>query len=143
MDRYIQPVSRFRNWSTIAFIVVTNSFGNLLLALGMNRMPPFMDTGFAAYVAAFLKNPWILAGVVVLAAWMYAQLAMLTWSDLSYLMPMTASGYVLTALLSVFVLGESISVRRWTGIALISFGVLLVAETPPKTVHDSSKGDSE
>lgn len=135
MDHYVRPVTQFRNWSTIAFIVVANSFGNLFLALGMKQLPAFAAGSALPYLAAFAGNPWIIAGVAVLAAWMYAQLSMLTWSDLSYVMPVTASGYVLTAFLSIYVLGESVSLRRWAGIALISFGVLLVAETAPKTIH--------
>ena len=135
MDTYIRPVSWSRNWSTIVFIVITNSFGNLFLAMGVKYLPSFDGGAPLQYAAAFLANPWILAGILVLALWMFAQLSMLSWSDLSYVMPVTATGYVLTAFLSVFVLNESISLKRWMGIALISLGVLLVAETAPKTIH--------
>ncbi len=58
---------------------------------------------------------------------------MFTWADLSYVLPMTASAYAFTAILGKFFLGEQISAERWAGIALISFGVVLVAETPPWT----------
>jgi drug/metabolite transporter (DMT)-like permease len=39
-------------------------------------------------------------------------------------------------------LHETVEVTRWAGIALISFGVVLVSETPP---HELSRrdGDSE
>jgi drug/metabolite transporter (DMT)-like permease len=50
---------------------------------------------------------------------------------------MTASGYVLTAILGQVFLNEGVSFIRWAGIALISFGVVLVAETGPRTVHES------
>jgi len=51
--------------------------------------------------------------------------------------PMTASGYILTAVLGQVFLNEAVSVVRWAGIGLISVGVLLVAETGPRTVHEA------
>ena len=135
-DHYIFPVSRLRNRTTIAFIVITNSVGNLLLALGTRNLPAFDPAALLPYFAGALVNGWMLAGVAVLAVSMYAQLSMLTWSDLSYVVPMTASGYILTAVLGQVFLNEGVSFVRWAGIALISFGVLLVAETGPRTVHE-------
>jgi len=135
-DHYIFPVSRLRNRATITFIVITNSVGNLLLALGTRKLPAFDPAALLPYFGVALLNGWILAGVAVLAVSMYAQLSMLTWSDLSYVVPMTASGYILTAILGQLFLSEGVSFVRWAGIALISFGVLLVAETGPRTVHE-------
>src|SRR6185437_735467 len=136
-DHYILPVSRLRNRTTIVFIVITNSVGNLLLALGTRHLPAFDPTALLSYFAVALVNGWILGGVAVLAVSMYAQLAMFTWSDLSYVVPMTASGYILTAVLGQVFLNEAVSVVRWAGIGLISVGVLLVAETGPRTVHEA------
>jgi uncharacterized membrane protein len=132
---HVRPVSRRRNWSTITVIVITNAFGNLLLAIGTRNLPEFSLPGVITYLAVLFTDPWILSGIFLLAIWMFAQLTMLSWSDLSYVIPVTASGYVITGLLSVFILHESISLRAWAGIALISLGVLLVAETAPKTPH--------
>jgi drug/metabolite transporter (DMT)-like permease len=134
-DRYIRPVSRRQNRITIAFIVISNSIGNLLLAIGTKQLPAFDPGAMLPYTSMALVNGWIIAGVALLALWMYAQLTMLTWSDLSYVIPVTASGYILTAILGVLVLNEGVSLTRWFGIGLISLGVLLVSETAPKTSH--------
>lgn len=138
-EHYIHPVPRWKNRSTIAFLVVSNSFGNLLLAIGTKQLPGFRIEGILPYIGTLFTNPWILCGVVLLAFWMYAQLSMLSWSDLSYLVPMTASGYVLTALLGQFVLNESVSVLRWAGIGIITVGVFLVSDTAPRTIHDRER----
>lgn len=135
-DHYIFPVSRLRNRTTIAFIVITNSVGNLLLALGTRNLPAFDPAALLSYLGVALVNGWILGGIAVLAVSMYAQLAMFTWSDLSYVVPMTATGYVLTAILGQVFLSEGVSLVRWAGISLISFGVVLVAETGPHTAHE-------
>lgn len=126
------PAASFRvkNRIFIALVVMSNTVGTVLLGHGMSQMPDFAPAGALSYVASFLTNPWIVPGVLLLMVWMAAQLSMLTWADLSYVLPVTASYYILTALLSRFFLGERISATRWAGIAVISLGVMLVSETP-------------
>ena len=117
----------------IVLVIFSNTFGNFLLAKGMNQMPDFMAVAFLSYAASISTNPYIIGGVALLVAWMIAQLSMLTWADLSYVLPVTASGYVLTAILSKFFLGEHISLGRWTGILFITIGSMLVSMTPLRT----------
>ena len=142
--RRIHPCKRYcaLNLSTranlnrifILLVVLSNTFGNFLLADGMNQMPNFSTTSFLSYTTALLSNPYFLSGVALLAVWMGAQLTMFTWADLSYVLPVTASGYVLTALLSKYLLHEYISIGRWAGILLITFGSMLVYNTPTRTI---------
>lgn len=101
-------------------------------------MPEFAADGILSYIVSFLTNPWIVFGILLLIVWMVAQLSMFTWADLSYVLPVTASYYILTALLSRLFLDERISPTRWAGIVVISLGVMLVAETPP---HITAKKD--
>jgi uncharacterized membrane protein len=117
----------------IVLVVFSNTFGNFLLAKGMHQMPDFMTVPFLSYAASISTNLYIIGGVALLVAWMIAQLSMFTWADLSYVLPVTASGYVLTALLSKFFLGEHISAARWTGIVFITIGSMLVSMTPLRT----------
>ena len=124
---------KLRNLIFIALIVVTNTVGNLFLALSMNAMPTFQPQNALAYAHDILTNVWFLGGVAMLVVWMVAQLSMYTWADLSYVLPVTASAYAFTAILGKFFLGERISLARWAGIILISFGVILVSETAPWT----------
>jgi uncharacterized membrane protein len=128
-------VSRFTNRFFITLIVVTNTIGNILLGEGMQRMPDFQSTSALVYAAQLLTNWYVVGATVLLIVWMIAQLSMFTWADLSYVLPVTASAYILTALLSKYFLGDKISIARWIGIVIISFGVVLVAETPEDTKH--------
>ena len=123
---------RLKNRIFIALVVISNTIGTVLLGRGMSRMPEFAPDGMFGYVAVFLTNPWIVLGILLLIVWMVAQLSMFTWADLSYVLPVTASYYILTALLSRLFLAERISATRWAGILIISFGVMLVSETPPR-----------
>lgn len=138
MDRHhVQPVSTLRNVATIAFIVLTNSFGNLLLAIGTAELPEFHVSAIPLFLEKAVTNPGLLAGTALLALWMLAQLSMLSWSDLTYVLPVTAAGYILTSVLGISVLGEKVSASHWAGILLISAGVVVVAETAPRTIHDT------
>ena len=124
-----------KNAIFVAIIVLANTVGNLLLAMGMDRMPDFWASPFPVYVGSFLSNLYILAGTVMLIISMVSQLSMYTWADLSYVLPVTASAYLVTALLSRFFLHEHVSLARWAGVVLISLGVMEVSATPAETKH--------
>jgi len=80
-------------------------------------------------------NPWTLAGICALAIWMITDLALLSRADLSFVLPVITTSYVLIALVGHFVLNERISGLRWLGILVISFGVLLAETTPDRTTR--------
>jgi drug/metabolite transporter (DMT)-like permease len=124
---------KIKNRLFIVLIVLTNTFGNLCLALAMRHMPAISSMAFFSYVVSLLTNPWLLGGVTLLTAWMISTLSMYTWADLTYILPVTASGYIVTALLSRFILNEHVSAFRWAGSVVIAFGVMLVSETPERT----------
>lgn len=120
-----------KNTIAVAVVVLSNSFGNLLLAIGTNEMPQFEIASLFNYLWAMLLDPWLILGTVLMIIFMLSQLSLFSWADLSYVVPITGSSYVITAVLSLVFLHESIAFTRWAGIALISFGVVLVSETPP------------
>jgi drug/metabolite transporter (DMT)-like permease len=120
----------------LAIAVVANSFGNLLLALGMGRMPDFAAVALHQYLLGLVENAALLAGATLTAVFTLAQVSLFSWADLSYVIPCIASSYILSTLLGEFVLGEPVRFIRWLGVALICFGVYLVATTPVATkVH--------
>jgi drug/metabolite transporter (DMT)-like permease len=121
-----------RNQWLIVLVVLTNVIGNVVLSHGMRETGAIVSASPLDYFRAF-TNPWTVAGVVVLAIWMVSNLALLSRADLSFVLPVTASGYVLIALAGHFGLGERISALRWIGIIAISLGVVLAEETPSRT----------
>lgn len=126
-----KPKSNVKHALLIATVVLSNSVGNLFLAFGMRRMPSFDFGSLLHYLLLVVTNPWIILGTALLILFMIGQLSLFTWADLSYVLPVTASGYIVTAILSRVFLHENVSTLRWTGVVLIAFGVMLVAETPP------------
>jgi drug/metabolite transporter (DMT)-like permease len=70
---------------------------------------------------------------------MLTDLALLSRADLSFVLPVTASAYVLVAIAGHFLLSEHISWQRWLGIVLITGGVILAEETPARTTEGPSE----
>lgn len=118
-----------------ALVVLANVAGNSLMSRGLKGGALEGTAGPLAYLSAFL-NPWVMAGVVLLVFWMLARMALLSWADLSYVLPVTAAGYVLTVLSGWLWLGERVSAVRWAGSLLIVLGVLLVGGTEPRTTAE-------
>jgi drug/metabolite transporter (DMT)-like permease len=112
---------RIKTWTCATVVVLSNVLGNFFLKRGM---PADLPTPLA-YIAA-LFQPWAALGVVLLIAWMLSRMTLLSWADLSYVLPVTSIGYVLVALEGKLFLHEVISVKRWAGIVLIMAGVALV-----------------
>lgn len=127
-DRLVAKTAFF-----IATAVLANSFGNLMLSIGMNHMPVFTHVTLVNYLLHFIANPFVLPGAVLMAIFTLAQLSLFSWADLSFVVPCIASSYIVTTILSKFILGEHIDPQRWLGTLLIVAGVVLVAETPERT----------
>ncbi len=86
-----------------------------------------------------LLQPWVLFGIALLIAWTLLRMKLLEWADLSFVLPVTAVGYVLNAILGAVFLHESVSTLRWTGTALIMAGAVMTGLTSPA----SDKGGSQ
>ncbi len=114
-----------------AIVVVSNVTGNSALTHGMKLLGDIGNSPLALIGALF--HPWVALGVALLVLWTLTQMALLSWADLSYVLPVTAIGYVLTALSGKFVLGETVTATHWAGIFLITCGVTLVGMTSPVT----------
>lgn len=117
-----------------AMVVISNVIGNVMLSLGMHQVGRIVSASPADYLKAF-ADPWTVAGVCILVIWMASDLALLSAADLSFVLPVTASAYVLIAIAGHFILHEHISPARWIGILVITAGVILAEETPARTTE--------
>ena len=82
-----------------------------------------------------MLNPFVAAGITMLVFWLLTRMALMSWADLSFVLPVTASAYVLVALVGHFFLHDHISGLRWLGILLITGGVVLAEDTPARTTN--------
>jgi drug/metabolite transporter (DMT)-like permease len=127
-----------KTWTLVALIVVFGSAGNLFFSAGMKRIGPIPRWSLAALRPVFVEvftSPWIWLGIVSMLLFLVALMLVLSWADFSYVLPATASTYILIPLLGHFLLGETVTPLRWLGVAVICLGVLLVGRTPANTTR--------
>jgi uncharacterized membrane protein len=123
-------------------VIVSNVCGNFMLSIGMRQVGRTVTGSPLPYLAALL-NPFVAAGVCLLACWLFSNLSLLSWADLSYVLPVTAIAYVLIALLGHFALGERVPGLHWAGILAITAGAVLVGRTTPTTTPVHREEDDE
>jgi drug/metabolite transporter (DMT)-like permease len=119
-------------------VVVSNVAGNFFMKSGMpaNLASP-LD-----YITALFR-PAVALGVALLVLWMLSRMTLLSWADLSYVLPVTSIGYVLVAVAGRVFLNEKITATRWSGIAMIVAGVALVSlGSAPQTFRRGGKPKS-
>jgi len=118
----------------VVLMVAASSTGDIFLKQGMDRIPVQLDA--ASLGSAFVQtvaSGQIWLGIACLQISFVLYMMLLSWADYSYVMPVSSFGYAVVALLAVLVLGESVTLGRWAGVALICLGVGLVGRTEPRT----------
>lgn len=126
----------------LLLVMLTAAIGDTLLSHGMSQVGPVSFSDLSLLLHA-LRNPWVIAGILCLIGFFASYLTALSWADLTFVLPSTAFGYVVVALLSHFWLGEHISLYRWTGIIFIVCGVGFVANGPALTEHPPKTATAE
>lgn len=121
-----------RQYTILLMVSLCAPLGDSCLSRGMTSLPPLSLAHPATLIAAIF-TPWIALGIVLLIGFFACYLTALSWADLTFVLPATAFGYVIVALLAHFWLHEPISVERWAGIVLITLGVSFVADGPSRT----------
>lgn len=116
----------------LGLVALCAPLGDTCLSRGMTSLPPISMAHPLSLLGAVF-TPWIAAGIALLIGFFASYLTALSWADLTYVLPATAFGNVIVALLAKFWLNESISWQRWAGIVLITVGVGFVAHGPSLT----------
>jgi drug/metabolite transporter (DMT)-like permease len=126
---------RVKTLVMVFVMVVCATTGDSLLKHGMAQIGPVSLThaGLLHGFLAAMTSGTIWLAILFLIGFMLSNMTVLSWADYSYVMPAGALGYVAVTLVGVFAFGETVSPRRWLGVALICVGVFLVGQTRPQT----------
>jgi drug/metabolite transporter (DMT)-like permease len=128
----------FKTGLLILLIAVFGPVGNILLSKGMKEVGPATSWAPAHLSVTgehVLASGFIWLGIASLLTFFVAYMLVLTWADYSYVQPASSFAYLMVALLAHFALGEVITPLRWTGIAVICLGVLIVGRTTPRSTE--------
>jgi ceramide glucosyltransferase len=113
----------------LALLVIFSSLGEILSARGMKQIGEvsFRPRLLLKTIPRLFTNGNLIAGVACLAFSFFSFLSLLSYADLSYVVPLTAVGYITNTIGSKFLLHEKISPARWWGTLLVTFGVAIIS----------------
>lgn len=124
------------------FVVATNVLGNFSMSWGMKHLSAdHLNSDLGLSPLAYIRlifTPWVLLGTVLLVLWLLSRMTLLGWADLSYVLPVTSIGYVLSVFLGKVFFGEQVTWQRWLGTALIVVGIVFVGLTTANTTQQEA-----
>ncbi len=110
-------------------IVVFGTAGEIFMSRAMKEtgeVKNFRPGALLAVILRALRVKWMWLGVGMMAIGFFSLLAIFSFENVSFVVPVTALSYVVGALGGRFFLGERVSLQRWIGILLVCVGVTLV-----------------
>ena len=111
------------------FIVVSGTGGELCVSRamkGIGEVHDFRPSALIRFVLRAMRLPWMWAGIAMMALGFFSLLAILSFREVSFVVPVSALSYVVGAVGAKLFLGERITPNRWLGIAIVAIGVTLV-----------------
>jgi len=114
----------------IGIIVLAGTGGEIAVTHAMKQIGEvhvFRPASLLGVLGRVLRIGWMWAGIALMSAAFFSLLALLTWADVSFVVPATALSYVIGALGARFLLHERVTPVRWTGVLLVSVGVALIS----------------
>ncbi len=131
----------------VLFVAIcAQTLGDVFLTKGMKAIGEVNTLNPAELFhigAQVFTNPFIWLGIFTLAIFFGLYLIALSWADLSFVLPVTAFGYVLNAFMSWQLLGEHVSPVRWIGTFIICLGVAVVSRTEQRTTKGTVKSGAK
>jgi len=114
-------------YAMIALVVLLTACGQVLQKLGADRGLKHARTKKQLLWALFQWE--IILAVLCLGSALVIWLFVLYQMDVSKAFPFISSGFIVVLLAAHYILHETISWWRWTGVVLIMAGISLIAQT--------------
>ena len=93
-----RPGAVFKTYLVVLLFLALRAVGNSAMAWGMKQVPERMAMNPALYLRAML-NPFVAMGVAALILALLTRIALFSLADLSFVLPVTAIGYVIVVFL--------------------------------------------
>jgi uncharacterized membrane protein len=124
-----------KTYFVVALFLTLRAVGNSAMAWGMRHVPERMSLNPALYVHA-MANPFVATGIAALILALLTRLALFSLADLSFVLPVTAVGYIIAVFLGKVLLHETVTHQRWLGTLFIFAGAVLVGTTKGNTTAE-------
>lgn len=123
-----------KTWFLSVCVTICGVVGNALLSKGVKGLGP------QAALLAFVVDPLVVTGVLLLIGWMLFRMALLSISPMSALLPLIAGvGYLLITLVGRFYLHEEVARDHYFGVLLIAAGVFLIGTSASKDLDEAGE----
>jgi len=115
----------------VLFCMVVNTIAQILLKEAMNHIGAFSFTwnNIIPIGIKIIISPYIITGLFCYVVSVIVWLLVLSRMDVSVAYPLTSIGFILTAIAAYFLMGEPITMIRFTGIVVIIGGIYLITRT--------------
>jgi len=118
-----------RTFVFLAIVVLSGTGGDIAVTYAMKQIGEVKNFSPRALLGVLwraLQSKWMWLAIALMAVAFFSLLALLSWADVSFVVPATAANYVVGAVGAKFLLNEHISRTRWAGSVLVAAGVALV-----------------
>ena len=118
-------------WNSIILflMIITQVLGDVFLSNAMKiygEITSFAPAVIINVITYLSTSGWFYLSLLNLTLSWFLYLFCVSKMDLSYVLPINSSGYVINAFFAWLLLGESLSSTRWLATGLISIGVFIV-----------------
>ena len=110
-------------------IVVSGTAGELCVSRAMKsvgEVHDFRPRSILRFVLQSLRLRWMGLGIALMGLGFFSLLAILSFQEVSFVVPVSALSYAAGAFGAKAFLGERINRNRWAGIAVVCIGVTIV-----------------
>jgi drug/metabolite transporter (DMT)-like permease len=114
----------------IAIVVLGGTAGDIAVSHAMKQIGevhPLTPAIIFRVLGRAFRMGWIWIGIALMAVGFFSLLALLSWADVSVVVPATALSYVAGAFGAKFLLHEDVTPVRWAGVLLVCLGVALIS----------------
>src|SRR5215470_7567427 len=109
----------------LAIIILGGTGGDVAVSHAMKQIGsvhPLTPATILKVLARAFRTGWIWIGIGLMALGFFSLLALLSWADVSVVVPLTAFSYVTGAVGAKFFLHEEVGPARWAGVVLVCLG---------------------
>jgi hypothetical protein len=112
----------------LSIVILAGTSGELLTAHAVKRAgaKSVDGCGIGARLRLAFRPRAMWAGLALQAIAFFTFLVLLSWADISFVVPATALNYVVGAAGSALFLREQLDRRRWVGVLLVCLGVAVM-----------------